>query len=87
MLGAFFPPYHQHHPRCLGPQSLFLKFVIILLLEDSCLSRVIMVGVLKYQSTRSRDLVTVRFIDGNYKYSSRALHRRRSGELTTGMEF
>lgn len=54
ILGAFFLPYHQHNPRYLGPQSLFLKFAIILLLEDRCLYRICMVEVLDYQGVSSR---------------------------------
>ena len=54
---SFFLLHHQYNPRCSGPQSPFLKFVIILLLEDSCPCMIIMVGVLKYQSISSSPLV------------------------------
>lgn len=86
MLGFFLLPYHQHNPRCRRPSSLFLKFVIILLMKDSCPCRILMVEVLKYQGPSSSQLVTIGFTDGNYTDSSIVPPCRWGGVLTTGID-
>lgn len=57
VLGASLLLHHQHNPRRSGPRSPFLKFVIILVLEDSRPCMIVTVGALKYQSISSSPLV------------------------------